>query len=106
MPLTKATSLWGSVRAVAAPAHRRAGRWLFSFGDAALCHGPRPWTLPLLCTASPPSSPCGSPSRQDIWGEEARDAYKRRGSTLEIEVPNFLVVSTLGSSHLPNPRSE
>ena len=55
---------------------------------SALVTPPLPWTvsrvlyfmvhLALSCTRPPPSSPCGIPSRQDIWGDEDQDIYKRR----------------------------
>ena len=79
----RTTSPWGSPRAVAAPAHRPG--WtvaLSSFGDAVPYHGPSPWIPPLSCTLPPPSSLCGIPSRQDIWGMRTRTPIKGGGARL------------------------
>ena len=79
----------GLFKAPAALPHRPG--WTVAF--SALVMPPLPWTesrvlyfmvhLALSCTRPPPSSPCGIPSRQGIWGEEDQDIYKRRRRATE-----------------------
>ena len=71
--------------------------WTVAF--SALVTPPLLWTvsrvlyfmvhLALLCTGPPPLSPCGIPSRQDIWGDEDQGTYKRRRPAIELKGGGF-----------------
>ena len=76
------------------------GRRLFSFGDVAPCHGPRPWT-PTLSYTLLYRAP-GLLLRRHvvtlpakILGEEAQDAYKKRRRATVKRIRSILSESNL-----------